>query len=155
MKSTRFLLIFDKYAPTHHFQELGVKSVSLEELLSQSDVISLHVPLTKETENLINEKTIEQMKENMILVNTSRGGVVDEKSLFNGIKEGKINRGALDVLVEEPPKINHSLVNCEELLITPHVAYLSVEAEIELQTKTASNVIKILNGKRPNYIVNE
>ncbi len=149
------LVAYDKYAPSEVFEEFGVESVSLEELISNANVISVHVPLTPETMHLIDEDLIDKMPNDVVIVNTSRGGVIDEEALAKAINNKKVLRAALDVVKNEPMQNDHPLLNKEEVIITPHVAYLSIEAEKELQFKTANNVLKIINGEQPNYIVNK
>lgn len=148
------IIAFDKYAPKHVFTALDVQSVELEELWQRADVISLHVPLTTETANLIDKEALMKMKKNVIIINTSRGGTIEEKALELAVESGQILRVALDVLKEEPPQIHHPLLKYDQVMITPHAAYLSVEAEQELQTKTAENVVRIVNGQLPLNIVN-
>lgn len=149
------IIAFDKYVNKEIFAQLNVTEVELNDIFSQSDVISLHVPLTEETRNLINDETIRLMEKQPIIINTSRGGTIDEVALLKGIENGLISGAALDVLSQEPPEKDHPLTKHDRVIITPHVAYLSHEAVNELQSKTANNIVKIINNETPDYIVNK
>ncbi|MEM2899517.1 MAG: NAD(P)-dependent oxidoreductase [Thermoplasmata archaeon] len=131
-----------------------VEYVSLERLLRESDIVSLHVPLNDETRNLIDGKKIELMKKDAILINTSRGLVIDSKSVANALREGRLAGLGADVLEMEPPyPKEHPLLNCPNTVITPHVAYATHEA-LEMRAKIAfENVIKYLEGNPQNIVV--
>jgi len=132
-----------------------VKFVTLDELLNNSDVISVHAPLTKETYHLIDEDSILKMKNGVYIINTSRGGLIDEIALYNGIKSGKIAGAGLDVLEynDENDYSKSPLIELENVIITPHTSWYSEEALNELQIKTAKNVYKMLSEGRPLYEV--
>jgi len=130
-----------------------VKFVTLDELLNNSDVISIHTPLNKETHHLINKDSIKKMKDGVFIINTSRGGLIDEIALFNGIKSGKIAGAGLDVL-EYKDEIDYPkspLVKLDNVVITPHTSWYSEDAVYELQIKTAKNVYKMLSEGKPVY----
>jgi len=132
-----------------------VKFVTLDELLNNSDVISIHTPLNKETYHLINKDSIKKMKDGVFIINTSRGGLIDEIALFNGIKFGKIAGAGLDVL-EYKDEIDYPkspLVKLDNVIITPHTSWYSEDAVYELQIKTAKNVYKMLSEGKPLYEV--
>lgn len=148
------IIAYDKYVKKEIFTQLNVTEVELNDIFSQSDVISLHVPLTEETKNLINDETIHLMEKKPIIINTSRGGTIDEIALFKGLENHQISGAAIDVLSQEPPSKDHPLIGHDRVIITPHVAYLSNEAVKELQYKTAQNIVKIINNQIPDYIVN-
>ena len=132
-----------------------VNFVSLEELLNNSDVISIHTPLNKETYHLINKDTIKKMKDGVFIINTSRGGLIDEIALFDGLKSGKIGGAGLDVL-EYNDEINYPkspLIKLDNVIITPHTSWYSEDAVNELQIKAAENVYKMLSEGKPLYEV--
>ncbi len=130
-----------------------VKFVTFDELLNNSDVISIHTPLNKETYHLINKDSIKKMKDGVFIINTSRGGLIDEIAFFNGIKSGKIAGAGLDVL-EYKDEIDYPkspLVKLNNVIITPHTSWYSEDAVYELQIKTAENVYKMLSEGKPVY----
>jgi D-3-phosphoglycerate dehydrogenase / 2-oxoglutarate reductase len=125
----------------------------LQELLSECDLISLHVPLTPQTRGLIGAAELAMMKPGAVLVNTARGGLVDLDALLAALREGQIGAAALDVLDQEPPRADRFVSNLPNLLVTPHMAYYSEESIAESQRKAATQVIKVLTGVRPDYPV--
>jgi len=132
-----------------------VKFVTLNELLNNSDVISIHAPLNKETYHLIDEDSIKKMKDGVFIINTSRGGLIDEIALFDGLKSAKIAGAGLDVL-EYNDEIDYPkspLVKLDNVIITPHTSWYSEDAVYELQIKTAKNVYKMLSEGKPVYKV--
>ena len=126
--------------------------VDLDYLMQTSDVISIHVIKTKETENLIDSKYLKMIKEGGIIVNTSRGGVVDEKSLFELVDDKKIIFGGLDVYEKEPPEVDESFSN-SNIITTPHLGASTKEAQLKAGKQTAENVKNILNGDL-NSVIN-
>jgi len=131
----------------------GVKSVSLDALLSTSDYISLHVPLLPETKHLLNEKTFALMKPNCIVVNTSRGPVIDEKALARALRTGKIAAAGLDVF-EREPEIEPDLLELSNAVLAPHIASASHETRSKMCMMAAENLIAGLEGKQPANLVN-
>lgn len=134
-------------------EKFGVQYVSLEDLLGNSDFISIHVPLTSETTGLIGEKQISLMKKSAYLINTARGRIVDEKALFISLKEKKIAGAALDVFSQEPPGYT-DLLALGNLLTTPHMAANTEEAIRKMDQICVDNVIQVLNGNEPISGVN-
>lgn len=147
------IIAHDKYVAESTFKEKGVRSVSMEELFKQSHVVSLHIPLTKETENLLNEENMRKLPKGAIVVNTCRGGIIDENALVRLLKEGHLSGAGLDVFLTEPPNMKEELFSMNEVITTPHAAYYSIEAVQEMQIKTAENVQRILNNEQALYIV--
>lgn len=130
----------------------GVKMVSFEELLEKADVVSLHVPLFPETAKIINAETLKQMKPTAILINTSRGGLMDEPALAGALRSGTIAAAGLDVLTTEPPAVNHPLVGLKNCIMTPHLAWASKEARGRLLKVSAQNLKAFLNGEQLNRV---
>ena len=126
----------------------------LATLLAASDYVSIHSPLTEETAHLIDDAALAQMKPNALLINTSRGGVIDERALVRALKEGRIAGAALDVTDPEPPLGNNPLLSLENVIVTPHAAFYSVAATAELARKAAENVVTVLRGEVPRTLVN-
>ena len=126
--------------------------VTLEEILKRSDVISLHLPLTEETYRLVNKETIKKMKKDVILINTSRGPLVDETDLLEAIKSGKIYGVGFDVLKNEPPQKDSELLKNDRINITPHIAWAAIEARQNIMKIAEENLKNYLNGKVINSI---
>jgi glyoxylate reductase len=127
---------------------------SLESLLRQSDFVSLHTPLTSETHHLINAETLGMMKSNAVLVNTSRGPVVDQIALYNVLKEKRIFAAALDVTDPEPLPLHNPLLTLENCLIAPHIASASYQSRDKMSLLAAENLIAGLKGERLPHCVN-
>jgi D-3-phosphoglycerate dehydrogenase len=149
------IIAYDPYVLSETFEKKHVKKVDLETLLSTSDIITIHLPLSKETHHLINEKRLGIMKKTALLVNTSRGPVVDEAALYKALKEGWLTAAALDVLEKEPPEKDNPLLKLNNVLITPHMAWYSTSSMTEIQTKAAEEVIRVLSGQTPRNLVNK
>jgi D-3-phosphoglycerate dehydrogenase len=133
----------------------GCKMVSLDELLTQSDYVSLHAPLTPETRGLIGEKSIQKMKPTAFVINTSRGGLIDTEALRKAIQEKRLAGAALDVFEKEPPDVTHPLFADERVIATPHAAFVSEESLIELRERVARQILDVLQGREPENIVNK
>lgn len=129
------------------------RQVSLEELLQQSDIVSLHCPLTSDTKGLISKERLEQMKKSALLINTARGGVVDQEALAEALREGKIAGAACDVFDVEPPlPKDHPLLNTPNTIVTPHIAFASVESMEQRAEIVFENLYSWLDGKQINCI---
>lgn len=126
----------------------------LAALLSASDYVSIHCPLTEETAHIIDEAALAQMKSSALLINTSRGGVVDEEALIRALQDGRVGGAALDVTDPEPPSADNPLLALENVIVTPHAAFYSVAATAELARKAAANVVTVLQGGVPETLVN-
>jgi glycerate dehydrogenase len=131
----------------------GIKFVALEELLKQSDVISLHCPLTKETEKVINAERLSLMKKTAFLINTSRGPLIDEPALANALNSGRIAGAGLDVLSVEPPKTDNPLLKAKNCFITPHIAWATKAARKRLMDIAVKNLKEFIEN-RPVNVVN-
>jgi D-3-phosphoglycerate dehydrogenase len=148
------MLAHDPYLDTAVIAQYGVQAVDLNTLLRESDAVSIHVPLSAETRNLIGQGELARMKSTAFLINTSRGGIVDELALAESLKAGRIGGAALDVLNVEPPPPDHPLLQAPNIILTPHLAFYSRESVIELQTKAAEEVARALKGEPPRSPVN-
>ncbi|PLC48703.1 3-phosphoglycerate dehydrogenase [Pollutimonas subterranea] len=132
-----------------------VERVTLTELFSRADAISLHVPLNDQTRNIVNKEVLGLMKPGSVLVNTARGPVVDIDALLDTLDEGRLDGAALDVLPQEPPTTDARIVQHPRVLLSPHAAFYSVVAEKELRRKAAQNLIDWASNGRPSYVVVE
>jgi histidinol-phosphate aminotransferase len=144
----------DPYVSPDAIESEGVSCASFEDVLKESDFISIHVLLTEQTEHLIDEASLRLVKPTAFLINTCRGKVVDEKALVEALAEGRLAGAALDVLEEEPPSFDNPLFSMENVIVTPHSAYISEEALEELKTRAAQNVVTVLNGEVPRDVIN-
>jgi D-3-phosphoglycerate dehydrogenase len=149
------VIAYDPYLTEEQIIEGGAEPVhDLDVLLMNSDVISVHTPLTPETRGLIGEREISLMKENAVIINVARGGIVDEEALLTALEEKRIMGAGLDVFEKEPVDLLGPLVQHERLICTPHAAWNSIESEKERRQKSAEDVIRALQGEVPKYLVN-
>jgi D-3-phosphoglycerate dehydrogenase len=132
----------------------GIPMLKLDEILEQADVISLHVPLTPETNQLINRARIAQMRDGAILINTARGGLIDESALEQALTSGKLAGAAADTLEEDPPE-DHPLLQLETFLYTPHIGANTIQSVERTGLMAAHNLISILRGEPCEHIVNK
>lgn len=148
------VLAFDPYLSPEFVEAQGARPVSLEELLQRSDFISIHVPLTPETRHLFNDEIFQKVKPGAFLINTARGPIVDEGALLRALDSGRLAGAALDVLEQEPPPADSPLLRREDVILTPHIAFYSEESLVDLQTKAAQEVVRVLQGQPPRNPVN-
>ncbi len=154
------ILYYDKVRNREYEEKYGVKYRSLPRLLRESDVVSLHLPLTPETRGIIGEQELRVMKPTAVLVNPSRGELVDEEALARALKEGWIGGAAVDVYSREPPGQDHPLVRLARedpnvnLLLTPHIAGANTDARMRIIRFSVENVIRVLTGGEPEAVVN-
>ena len=144
----------DPYAPDEVFAKMHTERVQLDELYERSDYISVHAPLTPETERMFSTEAFGKMKSDALLINTSRGPVVDVDALVKALDAGEIGGVALDVLPQEPPAADHPLLGRDNVILTPHTAFYSEDALLDLQTTVATDVATVLGGGKPKYPVN-
>jgi D-3-phosphoglycerate dehydrogenase len=125
-----------------------------EEILRTSDFLSLHVPLSRETQGLIGKKEFDLMKPTAFLINTSRGEIIDEPALIDALQQGKIAGAGLDVFAKEPPETSHPFFQMENVILTPHTGALTKDAVAQLAEGAAQNTIDVLEGRKPSYSIN-
>lgn len=144
----------DPYITKEITDRAGVKLVSFAELLRTSDYISIHAPLTPETNRMFNADAFSQCKRGALLVNTARGPLIDEAALVPALDSGQLGGAALDVLPQEPLAADSPLRGRANVILTPHIAFYSEESLVELQTKAARQVLLVLKGEPPMYPIN-
>lgn len=135
-------------------EKLGITFKSLEEVLSEANFVTIHVPLTKETYHMIGQRELSMMKETSYLVNTSRGPVINEEALYTALKEGVIMGAAMDVFEKEPIDPDSPLLGLENAVLTPHIASASVETRTKMAIVAANNLVSVLRGEEPPNLVN-
>lgn len=143
------LCVTDPYVPESHVTSLGGSWMGLEDLLARADFITIHCPLNRETRNMIGPKQIARMKQTAYLINAARGGIVDEGALCAALREKQIAGAALDVIAEEPPARDHPLFKLDNVLWTPHLGAVTLEASERGEWGAAEEVIRVLESKRP------
>lgn len=148
------LIAHDPYLHSSVFAQHQVESVTLDELFRRSDFMSVHMPLTEQTRHMVNRDLLRRMKPTAFIINTSRGGVIDQAALLLALQEHWIAGAGLDVFEPERLPPDHPLLHAPNLLATPHVAFYSEESVVELEVKAAQNVADILSGHRPAAVVN-
>lgn len=148
-------IAYDPFVAVDVAKKEEVELVSLDRLLEASDVVSVHSPLTKETWHLIDEAALKKMKETAVLINTARGGLVDNQALARALERGWIQGAGLDVLEEEPPSPDNPLLRLSNMIITPHAAFYSEEAQITLRRNAAREIVRVLSNERPKNAVNK
>lgn len=135
-------------------KELGVEFAEIDRLYEESDYVSLHVPLTDETRNMVNRDAIYKMKKGVIIVNTARGPVVHEQDLVDALRDGHVGGAGLDVF-ENEPNINPELIAMENVVLTPHIASATWEARNKMGEQAVGAILSVLSGQKPENIVND
>jgi len=149
------ILVYDPYVSKETIEGLGAQKADLENVLSEADYISLHMPVTSETKGIINKKAFSLMKNTAILINTARGSLIVEEDLIDALLNGKIACAGLDTHNKEPLPANSPLMKMDNCILTDHMGFFSVESMVELHTKVAQNVKAVLEGGKPIYSVNK
>lgn len=144
----------DPYAEPAVMRSAGVEPLELEALLEQADVVSLHCPLTDATRHLIGEAELRRMKPNALLINTSRGAVIEESALIRALGEGWIAGAGLDVLEHEPAPADHPLLSMDRVIVTPHVAAFSEQIFIDMWRLSVETILELKAGRWPPSCVN-
>lgn len=148
------IIAYDPYAADEVFVEEEVERVDFDQLLKESDFLSIHVPLTSETRHLITAESLSKMKSTACLINTARGGIVDKEALFHALKTWKLAGACLDVFDPEPPDPNDPLLRLPQVLWSPHAAWYSEDSLTELRSKLAEDIGRAINGLLPQGLVN-
>jgi D-3-phosphoglycerate dehydrogenase len=150
------VLTYDPYLASNAISKQTASLVNnLETLFQKSDIISIHVPYNEKTHHLVNSSLLKMAKKGAILINTSRGQIIDEKALFKVLKGGPLSAAGLDVFEEEPVNISNPLLTLENVVLTPHSAALTKECSARIAVEAAQAVIDVLNGKKPRSVFNE
>lgn len=148
-------LVCDPYLSNARKKEFGIETLALDDVLKESDIITVHTPLNRETHHLIDEPQLKRMKKSAILVNTSRGGTVNLRALDRALREGWIAHAGIDVYEEkEPPDPDFPLLHNERAICTPHLSWLSEEAGWSIRKKIVEDVRRFVQRQDPRYLVN-
>jgi D-3-phosphoglycerate dehydrogenase / 2-oxoglutarate reductase len=148
------IIAHDPYLAAEELEKLGVRQVDLDALLSQSDFISLHAPLTSTTRQMIGRAQIEKVRPSAYLVNTARGGLIDQTALYEALASGKLAGAALDVTDPEPISPDDPLLTLDNVIVTPHSAHASIPALIAVLTRPAEEMIRVMRGEWPVGLIN-
>ena len=135
--------------------EVGVVKAETPELLSQCEFVTLHSPLIPETQDMISVEEFGQMRSDGFLINCARGGLVDEEALYSALTSGAIAGAGLDVLVDLQPPLDHRIIQLDNVIVTPHTAFFSQEATLELEERAAEAVIDVFKGRTPANVFNK
>jgi len=149
------LLVYDPFVKEKEIKKFGGKKVDLDTLLKESDFITIHTPLTKETENLIDKEKLKLLKPSAILVNTARGEIIDEKALYNALNDGNLRCAGLDVFRKEPVDEKNPLLKLENIVLSPHMAVQTSEGVAALMRQNGEQVEKALNNVYENVVNKE
>jgi D-3-phosphoglycerate dehydrogenase len=149
------VLVYSPHCTDEKAKNMGAIRTDFEDLLKKSDFISLHIPHTKESHYLLNEKTLGLMKNGSFIINVARGGVVDENALYYMLKEGKLAGASVDVFEQEPPSEGNKLLSLENVILSPHIGASTKEAQINAGTVCAEQINMVLNGEEPEFWVNK
>jgi len=139
--------IYDPYVSKDTIEKMGCHSISIEDSLKLADFVSVHLPLNDETKNFINAKSFQEMKDSCVIVNTARGGIINEQDLYQALKEKKLRAAGLDVYEQEPPPSDHPLFDLSNVLLTPHNAALTLECRMRMAVEACETVSFYLKNK--------
>lgn len=148
------VIAYDPYINKKYCEEHDITCVTLDMVIHKSDVISLHLPLDDETRYLIDDKAISKMKDGVIIINASRGGIVDEKAVCAALKSGKVGGMGLDAFEIEPPPVDSPLFDFDNVVTTPHTGAHTMEASSNMTNMAVDSLISVMSGKDCQYIVN-
>ena len=148
------VLVADPFVTAEAAQDAGAVKMELPQLLGESDFVTLHSPLIPQTQGMMGKDEFAQMRSDAFLINAARGGLIDEDALYDALISGQIAGAGLDVLVDLDPPIDHRISQLENVIITPHTAFFSQEAVLELEERAAGEVVSIFQGKMPDNLVN-
>ncbi len=148
------VLFYDVIPRPEMEKDFRAKKVDLDTLLKESDFVSVHVPLMKETHHLVNAQKLSLMKKTAYLINNSRGPVVDEKALYEALRKGQIAGAGLDVFEQEPTPVDNPLLKLDNVVVAPHISSASLETRAKMSEMVAENLVAFFEGKRPPNLVN-
>ena len=148
------VLAYDPFLTPEGAARFGGRQVDLDTLLKESDFVTLHTPLVPETRNMIGREQLAMMKPDAFLVNAARGGLIDEDALYDALTSGRIAGAGVDVLEDIDPPLDHRLVQLGNVIVTPHTAFFSQEAVLELEERAAGEVASVFEGRMPDNVVN-
>jgi D-3-phosphoglycerate dehydrogenase len=149
------VLGYDKYVPADELRRRGVEPVaSLEALLPQVDILTCHTPCTDETRQMINGQTLALLRDGAIFINTSRGGVHEERAVFEALVRGKLRSAGLDVFEDEPSPVDNPLLSLDNVVVSAHVAGVTGEANRQMGMQVSEEMLRVLRGERPHVLVN-
>lgn len=149
------VLVYDPYLSHEEAEKYHVRKCELKDLFSESDYISLHLPLNNETRHIVGADLLKIMKKTAILINTGRGGLVDENALYDALANNKIFAAALDVFEKEPVNHDSPLLGLDNVITTDHTAWFTEESVIELQQKAAMEIARVFEGQQPKHWLNK
>ena len=139
--------VYDPYVSKDTIEKMGCLSISIEDSLKLADFVSVHLPLNEETRNFINAKSFQEMKDSCVIVNTARGGIINEQDLYQALKDKKLRAAGLDVYEQEPPPSDHPLFDLSNVLLTPHNAALTLECRMRMAVEVCETVSFYLKNK--------
>jgi D-3-phosphoglycerate dehydrogenase len=139
--------VYDPYVSKETIGKMGCRSISIEDSLKLADFVSVHLPLNEETRNFINAKSFQEMKDSCVIVNTARGGIINEQDLYQALKDKKLRAAGLDVYEQEPPPSDHPLFDLSNVLLTPHNAALTLECRMRMAVEVCETVSFYLKNK--------
>ena len=148
------VICYDLYPDEEWAESIGAKYVALQEIITDSDFISIHIPLTDDTYHLISSSELDQMKPSAVIINTARGGIIDEEALYEALKDGEITGAGLDVF-EAEPLTDSKLLELDNVVLTSHIGAHTRESTENMGRLAAANLLAILRGEIPKYAVNQ
>ncbi len=148
------VLVHDPYLAADASLPDGVAAVAMDDLLTAADYVTVHTPLNDDTRGLVGERELGRMKASAYLINCARGPIVDEPALYAALRDGSIAGAGLDVMESAAPPADHPMFALENVIVTPHVAFLSQQSVLELEVRTARATVDVLQGRMPEFLVN-
>ena len=148
------MVVFDPYLPADATLPDGVSTVTMDNLLAASDYVTVHTPLNEQTRGLVGAAEFRRMKSSAYIINCARGPIIDEPALIDALRDGQIAGAGLDVMESSAPPSDHPLFGMDNVIATPHVAFLSQQSVLELEVRTAQATVDVLQGRMPEFLVN-
>ena len=148
------ILVSDPYLSKERYKELGIKHVPFDDILREADILTIHVPVTKETRGMFHMEKFRLMKKSAVIVNTARGPILNTDDLITAVKEGVINSAGIDVYETEPPHPDSEIITMDKIILTPHIAWYSEEGGWDIRYMIMDDVKAFLEGKPPRFVVN-